>query len=838
MMKKPTAAKVTLLAAVCAAACVLAVFAALSVWPFGSGTVLTGDLNNQYICYNAQFRRSILAGEGVAFSYTKSLGGGLLGILAYYCASAFNVVYILLAPSAYPQAAGIVLFLKLVCASAAMAFWLSRRFGAHLRFVPAALGWGLCAYAVVYAQNIMWMDALVLLPLVCRGIDLVVERRRPFVYAAALGAALVSNFYIAYMVCVFSVLYFFFALIEARRGAQECVRAAVPFALGSLAAGGVSAFLWLPSMLDILGSKNVGAHGELAGAAFKFSEFFHRLMPFSFVWEDVQDGLPNVYGGALAVVLALAYFCAAGIPAREKIASGAMAGLLFVSMWSEAAMLAMHGFTAPVWFPYRNSFLFTFWLLFLAASMLARGRLTPGRAAVCAALGLAFLAACFFVRHVWYTATLFGAGALLCAAYAAGVLVWQFSRREKLRAAALCVCGVLCAGELAANAVFVMDQFEKYPKAGYDAFYSETSAALEALEALGASGRVEKAYCRGYNDPMLLGYNGISHFGSTQTIAVSGLLNALGYGSLNAYFYGSTAFSDSFLGISGLIGADEYDFTCLRGGVPAHFAEAGASGALTLYENPAAFPMGCFVPETAADAALTEDFSMADTFDVQQAWFEALGGEGALFTECAVDAPLGEFEGALDVSVTAAESGLLYLVLDSEEQRPVTLSGDVLEEGYFAGYPCGALHLGRVQKGQTARVALSAAWGLGDVSAARAVVLNEEALASLAAKLNAAAGETELTNASYTSRVSSAEGGLYWMNIPYEKGMVCTVDGQEADIEVLFGSLCGVRLDGGEHVVRVTFSAPGAGAGAAVSVLCAAALAAGWFILKRKGKRA
>ena len=110
--------------------------------------------------------------------------------------------------------------------------------------------------------------------------------------------------------------------------------------------------------------------------------------------------------------------------------------------------------------------------------------------------------------------------------------------------------------------------------------------------------------------------------------------------------------------------------------------------------------------------------------------------------------------------------------------------------------------------------------------------------ASLAAKLNAAAGETELTNASCTSRVSSAEGGLYWMNIPYEKGMVCTVDGQEADIEVLFGSLCGVRLDGGEHVVRVTFSAPGAGAGAAVSVLCAAALAAGWFILKRKGKRA
>ena len=878
-MPKPQHEKRTLLfTALCALGMVLCLYALLGVWPLGDSSVLTGDLNGQYISYNAQFARALRAGgDGVSYTFEKQMGGSLLGILAYYCASPFNLLYLLVPTVHYAKMAGLVLALKLICTAVAMAFFLGRHSrDLQHRAAPLGLCYAFCAYFLVYAQNIMWMDVVLLLPLVCYGVDVLIATRRPFLFSAALGVAIFANFYIAYMVCVFTVLYFGYAMLLARGGTDKMAQPTdkawpfwrtrcASFTFGALCAGGMACALVVPAMADISANKGLAESVSLTGAAsFKLTEFCYRLLPFNFTWADAENGLPNVYCGALAVVLAVLYFCMRGIRLKEKLLSAAMTLLLFATLYSADMALAMHGLVKPVWFPYRHAFLFSFWLVFLAARAFGHAQLSPRGAACGAGAGLLFLGVCFFVRNEWFTATLFGIGALLCGAFFVLVYCVKNGRSSRMRAACLAALWLLCMAELTANAFYEMDQFEKYPESAFTAFVQDGTDALDALAAQAAETgidigayRTEKAWYRSYNDPMLLQYNGLSHFGSTQDSTVVMWLSHIGFGSTNAYAPGSTAFAESICGLKYVFARSE-GYLAENGGtaqgrgaadaVPAHYAAIGTTAAgLALYENPCALPLGFYAPLAVqnSDLALVWDYGMCQTFDVQNTIFQTLSGtDTLLFTDTEVTAQAdgkvlssatGEFRGAITFTAEVPADGLVYAAFESESNNPVQLSGDAPDKGYFAGCSTGVLQLGRRKAGDTVSVTMTPEWGIGDVTKVRFSVMDEQMLADYAKKTNENTPEILMTSSTLTAQTSTDAESLLVLSVPYSSSLHMTVDGGKTEIlPLLSSSYCGVQLAAGAHTVRIAYRAKGVGAGLALTCISLAALAAAWMLLRRK----
>ncbi|MBP5578197.1 MAG: YfhO family protein, partial [Ruminococcus sp.] len=66
------------------------------VYPFGERSVLTLDLNGQYIYYFEALRDAFW-GDGSAFySWSRNLSGGFMGIIGYYLASPFTLIVMLL----------------------------------------------------------------------------------------------------------------------------------------------------------------------------------------------------------------------------------------------------------------------------------------------------------------------------------------------------------------------------------------------------------------------------------------------------------------------------------------------------------------------------------------------------------------------------------------------------------------------------------------------------------------------------------------------------------------------------------------------------------------------
>ena len=812
---------------------VLAVYALLGFAPFGDGTLLTGDLNGLYVNYITDMWRRVRQG-GFFYSFAKLCGGSTLGLFAYYMNSPFNLLYLLFPVRAIPWVVQLVFALRTACTGAACCFLLQRHTGSAGRLLPfLSLGYSLCAFCVVYSQNILWMDVVMLAPLLLWAVEALAETGRHWPLTLLVFACTLFNFYTAWAVCLFSVLYFFWFWLRRPRAGGLLRRLGLFAGSGALGAG-LALGLLLPALLEVEQSK-----GSLFALDFSLSPNYplwqlpYRLFFGNFFWSDVTGTLPNLYCGTVTAALVLLFFTGAR-PRREKLAAGALLALLALCSWVRGLDLVWHGFKEPVWFPCRYSFLISLFLVLLAALALAGPPPSRRALAWAAALGAIWCAGYPLAAGQNASACkLAAAGALLLGTLAAAALR---GRGAGARRAAAVLLALLLAGDLGANTVLALRKFESYTRSGFEQFYDRNTEAVAAIRAQddGAC-RIEKNFRRTLNDPMLLGYWGISHYSSTKASSAKELLESLGYVNSSIYGWGSTGVADSLLGI-------RYLYSDGSRPVPGHYRPLDTGTELAVYENPAALPLAY----TASSGALAvETAGSTDTFALQNEMLTALA-PGA-------DAPLQpaaitflEGDQGITLRFTTACAGPCYLAIPgTDEALPadVRVDGTLLGEYFTLDSMGGVMPLGTFAAGQTVELYL----GFADSAAARAAIqvcsLDETALAEAAAWLQAGAPEDLTIREGGTielTAVGTAEKDLLVLSFAWEDAdhWELTVNGEPAELEAVFGGLMGVRLEPGEQQIRLRYRHPGVPAGLAGSALSLLA-AAGWAVWehRRRGGR-
>ena len=811
---------------------VLAVYALLGFAPFGDGTLLTGDLNGLYVNYITDMWRRVRQG-GFFYSFAKLCGGSTLGLFAYYMNSPFNLLYLLFPVRAIPWVVQLVFALRTACTGAACCFYLQRHTGSAGRLLPfLSLGYSLCAFCVVYSQNILWMDVVMLAPLLLWAVEALAETGRHWPLTLLVFACTLFNFYTAWAVCLFSVLYFFWFWLRRPRAGGLLRRLGLFAGSGALGAG-LALGLLLPALLEVEQSK-----GSLFALDFSLTPNYplwqlpYRLFFGNFFWSDVTGTLPNLYCGTVTAALVLLFFTGAR-PRREKLAAGALLALLALCSWVRGLDLVWHGFKEPVWFPCRYSFLISLFLVLLAALALAGPPPSRRALAWAAALGAIWCAGYPLAAGQDASACkLAAAGALLLGTLAAAALR---GRGAGARRAAAVLLALLLAGDLGANTVLALRKFESYTRSGFEQFYDRNTEAVAAIRAQdGGAYRIEKNFRRTLNDPMLLGYWGISHYSSTKASSAKELLESLGYVNSSIYGWGSTGVADSLLGI-------RYLYSDGSRPVPGHYRPLDTGTALAVYENPTALPLAY----TASSGALAvETAGSTDTFALQNEMLTALA-PGA-------DAPLQpaaitflERDQGITLRFTTACAGPCYLAIPgTDEALPadVRVDGELLGEYFTLDSMGGVMPLGTFAAGQTVELYL----GFADSAAARAAIqvcsLDETALAEAAAWLQAGAPEDLTIREGGTIELTAtgtAEKDLLVLSFAWEDAdhWELTVNGEPAELEAVFGGLMGVRLEPGEQQIRLRYRHPGAAAGLGGSAASLVIAAVWWLWERRRGVR-
>ena len=487
-----------------------AVYFCLGWWPFGTGTVLTGDLRGLYVNYITDMWARVKQG-GFFYSFGKLAGGSTLGLFAYYMNSPFNLLFLLLPTRMVPQAAGLIFLLRTGVTAAAFCWYLQRHF-AKADPLVAVLGQcdACCAVCSVYNQNIIWMDVVWLLPLVLAALDDLMRQGRHWGFTVLVFLCILLNFYIAWPVCLFSILYFL--CLWPRRGQGRFGRRFAAFAASGVLAAGLSFFFLLPVLLEVQESK-----GGLFDFTFSLTPQFNLLqLPYrlffgNFFWNDVTNGLPNIYCGVVLVPLVLLYFCG-NAPRREKLGFAALLAALAGSFWVKGVDQIWHGMKQPVWFPYRYSFLFSAVVFLRAARVLTAGPQRRRAWGLAAGLTLVWLAGYPLAAGAeLFSKTKLIAAAGLC--MLSLILAWLLIEKPALpvnKRRLLCgTAALLTAADLGANTVLALRKFEQFDLAAH--FMGENTKANGATPAFRHSIFGGIAYCACCGAAMCSGgsvYNG------------------------------------------------------------------------------------------------------------------------------------------------------------------------------------------------------------------------------------------------------------------------------------------------------------------------------------------
>lgn len=588
--EKKRSAVYLLLAFLLPAAVFLLILLHYRIIPFGETTLLFSDLDSQYIEFMAEYRRVLLGQGSLFYSWHAGLGMNFIALIAYYLASPFNFLLVLFPENGLPLAVSVLTTLKLGCAGLAFACFLRERYRHSGDLIPLfSAFYALSAFALGYAFNIMWLDALIWLPLICAGIErLIFGRKHAMSLLICLYAlSFLSQFYMAWMTGFFSAVYFLAQLFMRKIKSRNWILLILCFGVSVGVAAGLSAFLLVPTFFVL--KNNMGLMGQefppLSGS-FEFIRIFSKLFIGSF--DGIKNCLPHIYCGLPALIGTALYFTRKSIPVKEKVISGIIGGFLLFSFWFQPLDFILHAMDHPSWFPYRYAFLFVFWMLGCAYEGFVQT--TSGKIPVfSAAVWLVpLILSAFLFEHSagWFLPLnlLFLAAYIVCGAIPDRGMRYLFT--------------VCCFAELLISSGMLIGSFSNgYTMIdNYRSFHEHYRALAESVMPGDTDFyRMEKTMSRNYNDPLGIGFPGVSHFSSTASSRQSEFLKRLGFNCYATWctYQGATPATDALLRI-------RYEF-----------GENGKTGSTPsgteVWEHNAVFPLFFFAEEDFARFDLFSD---------------------------------------------------------------------------------------------------------------------------------------------------------------------------------------------------------------------------------------
>lgn len=351
-------------------------------FPFGVKSQMAVDFGQQYIGFYAYLKETILSGNfsALTHSFGKSLGGEMIGVLGYYLISPFNILYILIPLAQFKWAIFLTILLRYGFMGLAFAHLLLKRYSKTNQdrlFVPVfATAYALSGMMVSYQMNPIFYDAMIWLPLIITYLEEFLDKTSTYKYVTTLSLAVLSQFYMGYMICLFIVCYSFYYMapaLEVRGWKKKFNAYLLPIlnlAAYSLLAVATTAVVLYPVVLNLLRSK--GAYDAPLNFVFTFQinplDVLSKLFIGGFDNQSWSAGpsLPNIFVGALALIGFLLYFTHSQAHYYRKWGAGVITTLFFFSVVHELTSKIWHMGQNPAGFFYRFSWIISFFMVLLA----------------------------------------------------------------------------------------------------------------------------------------------------------------------------------------------------------------------------------------------------------------------------------------------------------------------------------------------------------------------------------------------------------------------------------------------------------------------------------------
>ncbi len=852
-----------ILAFVCSAVLMLLVYYCFDIIPFGNKTVLRMDLYHQYGPLFAELYDRITQLKSMLYSWNSGGGGAFLGNYFNYLSSPIGgLIVLLFGHENVPEAIGAMVFLKNALAAAAMAYYLKKSNGKN-DFTISAFGilYAFCGFFIAYYWNIMWIDAMYLLPLVVLGIERIINKQNATFYIVTLAISFFSNYYMSYMICIFSVLYFlvyFFSNYSIKEILptkpiyvdedgeiynrkidnvfySRFVTSGLLFALGSFVAVGLAAVALLPTYYCLK------ACSATSGTFPSDYQFYNNIFDFlanhltslePTIRSSGEDVLPNVYCGIITVMLVPLYIFCDKIKARERAAHIILLAVFFLGFNLNYLNYIVHAFHFPNDLPFRFSFIYSFVLISIAYKALVNIKSFSTKALL--GSGVATILFAVLVQRLGsknVTETSIYLSIAFVAVYTVVLGLMKKKNFAQSAVSLLLMCCVFAEVAVSDTSHFVMSQQKPNFVNGYTEF-RELKEKLDTVEGTDKY-RMELTDINTLMDASWFNYNGVSVFSSMAYEKSANLQHNLGLNSnyINSYIYApQTPVYNAMMSLKYLVNNDDSIMN------EQLFEKVAENDRFVAYRNNYYLPLAYCVSEE------VEKWNPSGTnpFEIQNDYWTRATDIGDVFKKIPAttyktdnirddDTLLSEnftyYKDAVNESGSIVrkyeipESQNVYLYVDCQSAETFNISGtNGLSKTQTPDDPY-VVDCGYFEKGEilTLEITIPAdkESGYADIYAVGLDMTNFEAGYH---KLSASAMNiTEFTDTHIKGTVDVKASELVYTSINYDEGWEITIDGEKIEPVAIGGALIGIDAAPGTHTIEMTYKPKGFMIGAIVS---------------------
>lgn len=857
--------------------------------PFGTSSMLYSDMYHQYYPFFVSFRRALLSGDSLLYNWDIGMGINYFGLIAYYLASPLNLLSVFVPESQLLSFFSLLVPIKLGLVGLFFSIFLRKIFNRNDFSVSLfSAFYGLCAWALAYQWNVIWLDTFALLPLVVLGAISLLRDKKFILYTTTLFISVLANYYIGLFTCIFVVLVFICYEFCHWQDKKHFFADFARIALFSILAIGMTAFLELPAYMALQSTQS---------AINNFPQELEFNIADSTTWTGLFDalrqvagntngglalnlkdqfGLPNLYCGIICSISLFLFLTSKFIPIRERICG--IGVLLFLSLSFIIRQLdyMWHGFHFTNMIPYRFSFLYSFVMLYIAyRAFNIRRTLRLWQIISAAILALAIM----FCGYDVANATYWVYNIVFIAFYTLAFLIPHFisrkactdkeeyrdrsiQRKEFRAISTLSIWGVMCI-ELVVILIFFGIQFTGVDIDDLPEGRFSSKQAFDYIENTDQADfyRTEVTQTQTLNDGALNGYNGITAFTSSASVNITHFAEAMGLSAKDSYnrysYQESSPVTNLFLNLQYLVERNDIQKE------NSYFDTLRTYGIVKVMENKAYLPLGFMTNNALLDLDFQQAYQELDAthgnwnnLSFQNKLFSAATGvsddvwdmiTGKRLSVTATGVTIGmndgtatrvyeaknQCDGTVTYRYVANKTGYacldLYIGLYDSNYTPINRytvykNGNALYSDNYS-LPF-VLGVADVVPGDIVEIKIDCYQGEHGLITAHCGILNDEVFQTGYDILNHSTYQiASHTNTKITGTIACEEDGLMYTSIPQDGNWVAIVDGKEVEPILIGDAMIGLTLSKGTHTVTFTYQNKSFTIGIVVSFVCLAIFA-------------
>lgn len=785
-----------------------AAFAVNMVYPFGDHGVLIIDSLHQYLPFFTEFHEKLAGSDTLLYSFGGGLGFNFWATYAYYLASPLNFLVTLFPKEHMMEAMALFIILKIGFSGFTMTYYLTDKDKGRT-YYPVMFGtmFALSTFMIGYYFNLMWLDSIAMLPLVMMGIERIVKGKSGQLFGLSLFYGLYCNYYIGFMLCFFSCLYFLVTWVSARRWEWKKIGISMlRFGWYALLAGGMAAIVLLPAY-QALGITESAESGFPSTIKLYVENLSQWTSQFAFVEPiniaDDQIGV-NSFCGTLTLIFAVLYALDRNTRLRERIAKLLLCVFLYASFDVNILNYIWHGFHKQNGLPNRFAFIYIAMLVVLGYDALKHlKRLPAKRIFLACVLPVVGVGVSMYMDlgerelHV-YVLTL-----LLLLIYSVMLMMYRLVKMKELHFRTMLISMVIV--EMVATGIYGVCLNGTVGRSTYVNEQKAYEAMMKTRED-DSFFRSDIDSSRMRNENMFLGANGIVLFSSTMPAATVDLCKSLGMEARtnkNGY-KGLTKLVNDIFGVKYVVSQTDasklYQMDKVDYAAPLH-----------MYQNTGALSIGFMT-----NSKIREwDINSGGHAEVQDSFIELATGHEPIYSVNQIVEM--EDDGTYKIILPAGNQ--VYLDVETAVEEIEITTPEYVKS--YDKYNDFLYDLGCYEEDNVATITCTLKEDQAGPVKATVYICDDGAYQEVHDILAENQLEiTEFADGKVRGSIQADQKGTLLLSIPYDKGWSIQVDGKKTESYPVGEALTGIDLETGVHEISMDYTPDGLWMGSLLTLLC------------------